>query len=211
MSNISDRTPPSDDLQKRMAAELEGRLVLTAVSRRKSGFSDLRESVLQARSYRIWQSLLSRVRQIKLIALLLRVVAWLFMLLQTGTLLLLTTAVFFVLLPLAAVALLLLLAVALPDRVRCRKQLQKLLQGKSVYVFFGRLAGVGEQTARELAADPAHAVLVVSPYWLLPAGLGNRRFYLNRRQLSPRLFLIRRSFYFSLRRYLQENRTMLIF
>ncbi len=54
--------------------------------------------------------------------------------------------------------------------------------------------------ARAMAAEPGVAVIVVSPYFFSTRGLGGRGAYFTARQEGEELFLVRKHYYFFLRR-----------
>lgn len=56
-------------------------------------------------------------------------------------------------------------------------------------------------SARSMAAEPNTAVIVVSPYALSTKGFGSRRLFFTARCEGPRLYLVRKSYYFILRRH----------
>lgn len=173
---------------------------LRQMSKSRGFFQDARETLLQARPYRLWQSILAYIRRFRMISFLLRLIGWILTILQTGALVLLTTAVFFVILPVLAAFVAGVLLTALLDTRRSLRRMQKQLSDRRVYVFFGTEGPFGEGNVRELSERPDSAVLVVSPFWVSPKGLGKAGFYVNVRQESDHLYLIRRYFYFSLRK-----------
>ncbi len=197
----------SDVSQKRMTEIFD----LYRKSRLKSTFRDVLSSVRRARPYRFWQTCLSYFRRFRMISLIVRVVGYLFALLQTGTLVLLTTALFFVLLPLLLLSVGGMLLVAFLDMRKSGKKLKRLIGDKRVYVFFaaGRF---GMAHAMELAQDDGTVCVAVSPYWISSEGQLNSRFYLNVRRESPNCFTVRRYFYFYIRKkILSPSGTVLIY
>ncbi len=179
-------------------------------SRSKNGFSDAKRTILSARPYRLWQRILAYVRRARMLSIIYQILRWLLMLLHTGTLVLLTTILFFFVLPLLAVSALLVLFVILVDLPRAKKRLLSCLKGKRVYLFFSPMGKFGEGNARNFASDPKNVVLVVSPFWVSPKGLGENRLYANLKKEGEGLFLIRRYLFFSLRRHLPSD-TVTIF
>ena len=89
---------------------------------------------------------------------------------------------------------------------RMNKRLRTMLTGKHLYVFIATddacLASDSFfcGNARELARRPDCAVLVVSPHNLGTAGLGGKGLFLTARKEADNLFLVRRHYYFNLRR-----------
>jgi len=182
---------------------------LREFSHRKSPWQDLRESISEAGAYKKWKSLLSYVRGFRTVSLLLRVVSWIFAILQTGTLVVLTTAILFILLPILLISLGVLILLTARDLRQRIGWLLPRLEGKRVYVFFS-VGDFGLQYARELGSGGA-AVLVLSDYSLFaPPQSGNRR-YLNLQESGEGVFFIRRHFYLHLKKKLKENDVTLVF
>ncbi len=205
-------------MQKKNESEQQGDRLLEefaarrAISQRRGTLEDLRKTVLQARPYRLWVTLLAYLRRVRTVSLVLRVTGWLLTLLQTGALVLLTTLVFFILLPILLLGSLTILLVALLDTRHSLRTLRSVLSGNRVLVFFSPLGSFGAQHVLALAKDAQTVVLVVSPHWFSPACLGRSRFFVNLRRDGVRLFVIRRYFFFAVRRSLLDpNRTVLVF
>lgn len=185
---------------------------LRKMSQRRSFFQDARESLLQARPYRLWQSVMAYIRRFRMISFIVRLAGWMFTIVQTGALVLLTTAVFFVILPLLAVILAGALITALLDTRRSLHWMKRQLEDRRVYVFFGIDSPFGQGNAMSFAERENSAVLIVSPFWVSPRGLGRRKPYLNVRQERAHVYLIRRYFFFSLRKkLLTSDKTVLVY
>lgn len=181
-------------------------------SKRRGFFSDLLSVIKEARAYRLWQKILTALRRVRLISLFLHIFGWVSTLLQTGTLVILTTVLLFLILPIFLVFLICLAATALIDSRRSIRRLSEHLKDKQVYVFFCANGNFGIQNACALASDPHIAVLTISPYWIGAKGLLSNKRYVNMRQDGERLFLIRRYFYFAVRkRILKNGRTTLVY
>ncbi len=152
--------------------------------------------------YRQWQSLLRTVRRFRAVAFTLRVLTFVLTVVETGALVILSTAVFLVILPLATALTLGLLLTALLESKRTNRYFSKELTGKHVYVLF--LSEESSlffwQNAKSLAQDEQSAVIVVSPYWISAKGLRKAPFYCTARQEYPNLYLIRRYYFFRLRK-----------
>lgn len=202
-----------DDRQNALTAETLLRIANEnrKISKRNGAFGDLREALIRARPYRLWKQLLVYLRRIRMISILIRVVSVIFSVLQAGTLVILTTAVLFILLPILLLLLTLGTVAALVDRRRSLRILERELTDKRVYVFFCIRGGFGEENARSLARSGDVAVLVVSPHWISPTAFGSRRPFVNLRREEESLFLIRRYFYFSVRKRLDPSRLTLVF
>jgi len=62
-----------------------------------------------------------------------------------------------------------------------------------------------ERCAKDMATAPNTAVMVISPYLLSTKGLGGRGLYFTARQEAQNLYLVRKSYYFLLRRQVLER------
>lgn len=168
------------------------------IGNRRNAFSDLYRTVSGTGIVRLWTEILTCLRRFRTLRLILRIIGWLLRLLQAGTLIVLTTAVFFVILPLLGITALIASPIALSDRRRSKKRLSAALADSHGCVFFFTAGRMTYRTARELALDHGFAVLIVSPYWISPrrADGAAGRPYVNLRQESDGVFLIRRGFFF---------------
>ena len=136
----------------------------------------------------------------------LRVVRWVTQLILLILTFLLASAVFLSVLP--ALLLLMLtatLTVTLRAGIRNRK-LKNALRGKHIYVMLPQKSSSLHpdsffvNCAKDLAHTPHTAVGVVSPYNLSSRGLGGRGVYFTARQESENLYIVRKSYYFILKR-----------
>lgn len=180
-------------------------------SQRKSLLRDVWASVKEARPYRFWQRILTYVRRFRMISFVVRILGYLFAILQTGTLVLLTTALFFIILPILTAVAAVLLTMAFLDVRKSRKRMEREIGERRVYVFFN-LGNFGAETAAALAKGEDRICLSVSPYWLTAEGHRGNRFYLNVRREDEHFFLIRRYFFFHIRKkLLKSDRTVLVY
>lgn len=180
-------------------------------SQRKSLIRDLWASVREARPYRFWQRILTYVRRVRMISFAVRILGYLFAILQTGTLVLLTTALFFIVLPILCTVVVVLLLTTFLDVRKSRRRMEREIGERCVYVFFN-LGSFGAETAIELAKGEDRICLSVSPYWLTADGHRGNRFYLNVRREDEHFFLIRRYFFFHIRKkILKADRTVLVY
>lgn len=158
--------------------------------------------IIHTSLYRQWQRLLRTVRRFRAVAVTLRILTFLLTVVETGALVILSTAVFLVILPLALALTLGLLLTALLESKQTNRYLSKVLAGKHVYVLFWSedSSSFFWQNARSLAQDEQCAVIAVSPYWISAKGLRKSPFYCTARQESHNLYLIRRYYFFRLRK-----------
>lgn len=182
------------------------------LSTRRGAIPDLLRTVSGTGAVRLWMEILTYLRRFRMLRILVQTISWLVTLLQAGTLIVLTTAVFFVLLPLLGGLAVFAPLAALVDRRRSEKRLSRSLADSREAVFFFSHGRVAAQTARELAAG-GRTVFFVSRYWLSGRALDGQseRYFVNLRQESDRVFLIRRYFYFRVRKLAKERKLSLAF
>ena len=172
----------------------------------RSFLAHLRSEIKRARLYAIWQGALAYFRRLRLLTVIARLIALLFSALQLGTTVLLTTVFLLILLPLLAVAVIAtLLTAAVTSRQSNRFMLKRLHQ-KQVYVLFlpKEPHAFFLQNARALAAQNGCAVILISPFFLSGKGLDDKRFYFTVCNGGEQLYLVRRYYFFSLRRHVPE-------
>ncbi len=202
---------PMDDSLRLSRKRMDEISELYRKSHLKNTFRDALSSLRRARPYRFWQTCLAYFRRFRMISYIIRVIGYLFALLQTGTLVLLTTALFFILLPLLLLSVGGMLLVAFLDMRKSGKKLKRIIGERRVYVFFA--AGeFGSSNALALSQREELICIAVSPHWISPEGPLSRRLYLNIRRESPNFFTIRRYFYFYVRKkILSLDQTVLIY
>ncbi len=200
------REPPPTDRQKKISElqkKAEEHRLLTS---HRFFFSYAWALFRRAPLYLHWQSLLSYIRRFRMITFLLRVGSILFTILETGALVLLSTAVFLVILPLAAALMLGILLTALLESKRTNRQLAAAVGSRPCCVLFlseEKNPFLLENT-KSLAAC-GKTVFVVSPYWISPKGLSSGRFYCTARREAAHIYLVRRYYFFSLRKHVLKK------
>lgn len=156
--------------------------------------------------YAKWQSFLSILRRFRAISVSLKLLTLLFSILETGALVLLSTVLFLIILPVGSMLMLGVLLTALLESRRTNRRLAVRLAGKPIYVLFlhdGDKNSFQIRNARELATRGT--VLLVSPYWISAKGIYPHGFYCTVRHEAPNVFLIRRYYFFSLRRHVLKG------
>ena len=159
--------------------------------------------ITSAPFYAQWSRLLSYVRRFRTITLLLRGVGILLTVLQTGALVLVGSLLFLVLLPTLSALMLGILLTALLESRRSNRYLLDHLSGRPITVLF-----LSEEenpfaiaNAKDLAARGS-TVLAVSPYLISARGFRRRAsFYCTLRQEFENVFLVRKYYFFSLRKH----------
>lgn len=158
-------------------------------------------------AFRIWERCAKYVRRFRIITTVFRVFPWILLAISTNTLLYVIAAMAVIFAPPLLIGLLSFAGSALIRYKKVNEQMTRHLSGKTVFVLFPTRDGEFAEAhfwranARELASHPSSAVVVVSPFLLSPRGLEEGRFYLNMRSDGDNLFLVRRHYFFSLRKH----------
>ena len=124
---------------------------------------------------------------------------------------LLASAFFVTLIPLLFVALAVALLSVMLTAKSMNLQMQSTLSGKHIYVFIPQDDVTLDEDsfmancAKDMAKHPNTAVLVVSPHLLSVKGLGGHGLYFTARRESQNLYLIRKSYFFILRRHVLRS------
>lgn len=165
--------------------------------------------VTHAPLYSHWQRLLALLRRFRTVAFLWRILTVTVTVIETGALVILTTAIFLVILPISTALMLGVLLTARIESRRTNRQMRDRLREKSVYVLFLAATDNGFlwQNAKDLAAS-GKAVIVVSPFWISPKGMKKGHFYFTLRREAPNVYLIRRYYFFSLRKHVLKDATV---
>lgn len=159
-------------------------------------------------AYRLWQKYAGYFRRIRLVSVTLRILSYVFLLLQTGTVFVIVLLLLLITLPVLAAVTLIAYLIALLLMRRDNQKMSTLCKSTKIYVFFPRRT---EEFSRgnfwkgnilTLAKDPNTRVIVVSPYVFSGKGIVEKgRYYFNYRREDNRLYFIRKHYFFSLRRH----------
>ena len=201
-----------DDLLKCAA---ENRMLMRSRTLAQYLFHRFRRGAL----YTELQRLLAYLRRVRMIAYLLRFFSLLLTLVETGAVVLITTALFLILLPIGITFLLASLLIALIQSRKTNRLLRTELEGRTVYVFFGTSSSHENDPSRFLARNVLDcsqridcACLWISPYWISSKGLFQKGFYCTARKEAAHLYLVRRYYFFSLKRnVLKKTSTVYVF
>ena len=152
--------------------------------------------------YTHWKNLLAYFRRFRTVTFILRTLTLLLSIVETGALVILSTAVFLVILPILAALMLGILITARIESKRTNQNLLRTTQSKRSYVLFLPLqsAPFFSATVKEFAAN-GDVVFLVSPYWISPKGVSKGRFYCTARKEAEGIYLVRRYYFFSLRKH----------
>ncbi len=191
-------------------AELARRAAEADAFRQKNFISYLIALIRRNTFYRTWKKYIGYFRRLTLVSTTLQIIGYIFTLVQTGT-------VFFLALTAVLISLPLLIAlsagtylVALCRAPRDTRILEATLADKRILAFFpsrGEAFSRGNFWKKNILSlsNADTAILLVTPYFFAGKGLhGKTRFYLNFKEDSPGIYLIRRYYFFSLRRLLRS-------
>ena len=162
--------------------------------------------IRRTRVFRIWEKLIKYVRRFRLVTAAFRQFPWILLLINTNTLLYAVAGAALFLLPFIIIGLVSLVTSASIRYRRLNAAMRRYLEGKTVYIFFPTKGGefaagrFWRGNIANLAAQKKTAVLVVSPFLLSPQGLNDGGFYFNLRGERPHVFVVRRHYFFSLRK-----------
>ena len=166
----------------------------------------------------VYRTALTLFRRARLIRLIFRIVRWLWLALQTGTLVLLLLPVLLILLPgVLLLSLLMLLGGALELR-RMRAVMTARMQGKTVLLLQADTRVFDENGGhffrgqlRALQSREDVITVVRSPYLFSSRGLGGKGFYWAQRREAQRVYLSRTYGFFALRGIAQRAAREVIF
>ncbi len=201
-----------DDLLKRVA---ENQTLMRNRTLPQYLFNRFRHGAL----YTELQRLLAYLRRVRMIAYLLRILSLLLTLVETGAVVLLTTALFLILLPAGLAFLMTSFLIAFVQSRKTNRLLRAELEGRTVYVFFGTPITHESDPSDFLARNILDcsqrincACLWISPYWISSRGLFQKGFYCTARKEAAHLYLVRRYYFFSLKRnVLKKASTVYVF
>ena len=157
-------------------------------------------------AWELWQNLLTFARRWRLLATILRILTIAVTWLETSAIFLLSATVLGVLgLPLLVGAVIMLLIGIFQHRL-CNKALAKALAGRRLYVLIADRAALDTDSyfrgmVRDLAGCADSTAIVVSPYFWKSTGIFRGSPYVTLRRETPNIYLIRRHYFFSLRRH----------
>lgn len=155
----------------------------------------------------LWRRFIKYFRRFRFLTTALRIAPWLLLAISTHTLLYVVMVVAILLIPILFLCLLSPLGSVFVRHRHMNARFETLLAKKTVFVLFPMRGAefkerhFWQSNARDLAKRKNCAVIIVSPYWLSSYGLkGRDRFYFNAREEDKSLFIVRRHYFFSLRK-----------
>ncbi len=200
-------TNESEKVKEDSPAELHSRADDARLFRHKGYLSYLFSRIKQNSFYQTWKKYTVYFRRIGLVSTTLQIAGYTFMLVQSGTAFFLVLILFLLALPIIALSAVGVYASARLCEHHDNKKIGTEIEDKNIYCFFPtRTAEFShgtfwKQNIVTFASMPNTAVFIVSPYFFSGKGIRkNHRFYLNYTEESPGLYLIRKHYFFSLRR-----------
>ena len=201
----------AEKTEDKMSPALFARAHTDALLSKRNYISYLSSLLQKTQFFHVWRYYTGIFRKFKLFSLLLRLYSYLLILLQFGTAFFVIVLGLLLLLPLLIFSVGSVLFSALLLYRRKNKSLAFLMQKKRVIVFFPTRDGELEHGdfwkahINELSEQEETAILIVSPFFWSAKGLTGRRFYLLLRKEKENVYLLRKHYYFSLRRTILDK------
>lgn len=195
-----EKNPQSSRSDEKISAVLQTQRLMN-----KSSYFSYAVALVRCSSpYRIWQKFLTYFRRFRLLSVILTVSIRILTIIETSALLIALAAIAIVLLPILLILTLITSLAALIEGRRRIDELSERIVGQTVYVFFS--AEIPEKksmlsaTLKELSYSEKNTVFCV-----LPPHLDLRKeFFLTVKQVGD-IYLIKRRFFFRLRRLLNNH------
>ena len=209
-----------DPVTRRSEDNFFSRATFSRLSESPDYFSFFTGLIRASKGFRLWEKWIKYFRRFRLVTATLRLLPWVLLLISTHTLLYAVALMAAVLFPIAAVAILSLLAEAPLRYGEANRRMARKIEGRTVYVIFPERSrefdgsNFWRANLRDLAAKERSSVVVVSPYLFSPRGVYETRRYLHLREERDNLFLVRRHYFFSLRKHVltkKAKRLILIY
>lgn len=195
--------------KKRMPRHLDFsvRAQYGALSESPSVWEFSRRWLRETRGVALWEHFIKYFRRFRFVTTAFRIAPWILLAISTNTLLYIIAALAVFLVPVILLVLLSLTGSVFIRHRGINDRFRDKLSEKTVFVLFP-LRGVEftsetfwRANARDLAGRKNSAVIVVSPYLFASHGIAaNGKFYFNAREEEKNLYLVRRHYFFSLRK-----------
>lgn len=187
--------------------EFRSRGARSALAESNSLFSFLRSTLEDSRLFALWQRFLKYFRRFRFATTLMRLLPWILFLASTHTLLYAVVAVAFIGIPFLITAIATLWISVVLRHKSTNRAFASLLTQKTVLVFFPQRNGefgrsdFWRANLLSLSQNDDVIIIIVSPFVFSPCGLFDGRFYYNARAEKRNVFLVRRHYFFSLRKH----------
>ncbi len=194
------------------ADELSERVRADKLLASRNYFLYLSSLLQRSQLYHLWRHYLNVFRKFRLVSILFRIYSYLLVLLQLGTAFVVIVIGILILLPILLLSAGCVIFSALLLYRRENKSMEHILSDKRVAVFFptrdGEFGSANFWKAHieDLAERQNTAVLIVSPFFWSGKGLSAKRFYFLLRKEKNNVYLLRKHYYFSLKRAILEKK-----
>ncbi len=157
--------------------------------------------------YSVWKNGISYFRKLRTVTLILKAATLILTVLQTGALVILSTVLFLILVPLLVAFMLGVLLTAFLESRRSNRYLKATLAGRSICVAFlsKKENPFLLKNVTDLTQNGNRAVILLSPYWISGRGLWNDHFYCTFREEHSHVYLVRRYYFFSLKKHVLHD------
>lgn len=201
------KLPLPNEKKRSISDNLLSRAEFSALSESHNYFTFSVGLFQSSRLFRFWEKYVKYFRRFRFVTTAVRLFPWILLLVSTNTLLYAVAAVAVILIPFLLLAILSLAASALIRYKDVNARMAKQLTAKTVYVIFPERtkeftgSAFWKANVLDLASRKGACVIVVSPFLLSPRGVNEKRFYFNVRREKSNVFLVRRHYFFSLRKH----------
>lgn len=194
---------------KSKMAELSARAEYSILTENKNYIGFLINKIRRTRIFELWNKYMSYFRKLGVVPITIKAISYILVLVETSAALFLIATSFIVIIPLVTAIFASMIISAVVSYRTDNKRMSLAIDGKNIFVFFPRgkdeLSGRSFWTSSllDIASHKDSAVIIVSPFFLSISGLGGKhnRFYTNLRRERDNVFLVRRHYFFSLRKH----------
>lgn len=180
---------------------------------RKSYTSYLAGLIANTSIFQLYRKIIVYARKYALITTTLKILSFIFSFLQTGAIFVIAASLFVVSLPFTFIGGYAALIFTFFGNKKLKKKTAQMLEGKKIAVFFTQKGRSLDDSSffagmvRELCDRTDGVAIIVSPYFFSPRGItDNRRFYLSLRNETDNIIIVRRHFFFTVRRKMLKER-----
>ena len=200
-------TAPLFSSKDKYAEEFEKQSRNETLYSRKSYTAFLLSHISNTSVFHVYKRIIAFLRKYALVSTTLKIAAIILAILQTSTVFVLATSVFVVSLPFTFLVGYAALILSLFGRRRLKKKIADISEGKDIFILTPPRGRAFEKSsffngmAEDIAKDKTKLVIIVSPYFLSSKGVGkSRKLFSMARIESDNVIIVRRHYYFSLKR-----------
>lgn len=198
--------PLSDTAQTKSERFFKNQAINGALYNKKGILAYLYGWLRHSVAFRLYLLVFTYLRRFRFLTYTIAIFSYVLVFIEAAALLLLSTSALVIALPLSLAISQFLLFCSRSDRKKANRINKQLLKNKQVILFFPPRRGLSPHSflagmAREYAAKPDTVSILVSPFLLSARGISmNERRYWVERIEDERILLIRRSYYFTLKK-----------